>query len=228
MREHTGKYQAIVVSARDPKNQRRITARVPDVLGQTVSEWARPATIVDAPLKPGAMVWITFPNGDLRWPVYHVPNDPKHGRIIPTGGSLSVDGPGPAGVVLDAKVHAKKSNSGYVAMVATAFEIASTTELKERIRPLTTDALAAVKAAPSYEWCYTSDHTSDSRLHVGPLLEDLPEVVQASASTVDTGAVIGILWEAVRTLSAKVELLEQALATANEIANPNTLNGDSG
>jgi hypothetical protein len=123
MREHNGLYQAIVVSTRDPKGQRRITARVPDVLGEVVSEWARPASIVDAPLKPGAMVWIHFPNGDLRLPVYHVPNDSAHGRVVPDAAGMHVLGPGgAAGTLLNSDVHAQGLN-GYVDVYASDFII---------------------------------------------------------------------------------------------------------
>ena len=93
VRDYNGLYQAYVESTADPKKQRRITAKVPDVLGQTICNWARPASIIDYPMPKGSMVWIAFPNGDLRYPVYHVRNDPKHGRIIPGAGALSVTVP---------------------------------------------------------------------------------------------------------------------------------------
>lgn len=216
LRDYNGLYQAYVESTTDPKNQRRITAKVPDVLGQTISNWARPASIIDYPMPKGSMVWIAFPNGDLRYPVYHVRNDPKHGRIIPGAGALSVDGPGAAGVTVDAKVHAKKSSGAYVAMVATAFELSSARELKTDVSLLDFDALEAVEYAPSYSWRYRPEHSEDARLHVGPMLEEVPSIAHASMTTLDSGSMLGILWEAVRKLSRRVEYLEDRIDTLTE------------
>ncbi|MGW0060353.1 phage baseplate assembly protein V [Streptosporangium sandarakinum] len=124
MRDHNGLYQGIVVSSNDPENKHRITARVPDVLGQTVSEWARPASIVDSPLKPGDPVWIHWPNGDFRFPVYHVFHNPKWGRISPTPTQLHVLGPGGnSGALLNGDLHAK-GTGGYHRVVASDFVVA--------------------------------------------------------------------------------------------------------
>lgn len=223
MRDYNGLYQAYVESTADPKNKRRITAKVPDVLGQTISNWARPASIIDYPMPKGSMVWIAFPNGDLRYPVYHVRNDPTHGRIIPGQSAMSMDGPGAAGVTVDAKVHAKKSGGAYVAMVATAFELSSTRELKTDIAPLEFDALEAVQDAPSYEWRYRPEYSEDFRMRVGPLLEDMPSIAHASMTTLDSNTVVGILWEAVRTLSRRAEYLEERIDTLTENGLDNTL-----
>ncbi|MEV4576020.1 phage baseplate assembly protein V [Nonomuraea jabiensis] len=203
-----GLYQAIVVSNQDPKKQRRITARVPDVLGQTVSAWARPATIIDYPLPPGAMVWIAFPNGDLRYPVYHVPNDPKHGRIIPGQSALSVDGPAAAGVTLNADVHAKKSAGGYVKVYATEFVPTSSRELKRDIEPIDFDAIGVITSAPAYRYRYISDG-ENGPTQFGPMREDLPRSVHRGEHGISEGSMIGILWEAVYQLSEEVRELRR-------------------
>ncbi|GAA2322242.1 hypothetical protein GCM10010149_89240 [Nonomuraea roseoviolacea subsp. roseoviolacea] len=212
MREHNGLYQAIVESANDPKKQRRITARVPDVLGQTVSEWARPASIVDSPLPPGSMVWIHFPNGDVRYPVYHVPNDPKHGRVIPGKSALSVDGPGAGGVTLDGDVHAKKSGGGYVNMYAVDFIKTSSAAEKKDLAPLDFDPVEAVQNAPVFSYRYkANDHVA-----VGPLREDLPGIVHVGDSHVSEGSLIGILWAAVSDLSTELRELQSEVANLRD------------
>lgn len=224
MSKMNGLFQAIVESNQDPKNQRRITARVPDVLGETVSNWARPATIIDYPLPPGAMVWIHFPNGDLRYPVYHVPNDPAHGRIVPGQGALSVNGPGAAGVTLDGDVHAKRSDGGYVRMLATEFVEVSSRELKRDIERADIPALQIIDEAPAYYYRYQIDGESGP-IQIGPMREDLPKVVHRGPYHVSHGSLIGILWEAVNQLSKIVDEQAREIETLKSKAFDNTLKG---
>ena len=211
MSKLNGLYQAIVESNQDPKNQRRITARVPDVLGETVSNWARPASIVDYPMPPGAMVWIHFPNGDLRYPVYHVPNDPAHGRIIPGQSALSVDGPGAGGVTLDGDVHAKPSNGGYVNVYATEFIPVSSRELKNHVERVDFPALDIIQNAPSYWYTYRSDGPAGP-IQIEPMREDLPPMVHRGEHSVSQGSLIGILWEAISQLSEEVVELRKEIS----------------
>lgn len=212
MRDYNGLYQAYVESTADPKNQRRITAKVPDVLGQTICNWARPASIIDYPMPKGAMVWIAFPNGDLRYPVYHVRNDPMHGRIVPGTGGLSVDGPGAAGVTLTGDVHAKKSAGGYVNMYAVDFIKTSSAAQKKNIGPLNFDPINAVQCAPAYVY----DYKATGHSGVGPLLEDLPAVACVTDQHVSEGNLVGILWAAVSRLVDRVEYLETQVELLNE------------
>lgn len=224
MRNHNGWYQAIVESSADPKHQRRITARVPDVLGQTVSNWARPVSIVDSPLKKGDMVWLNFPNGDVRYPTYTVPNNPAHGRIIPTKSALSVDGPGAGGVTLTGDVHAKKSAGGYTNVYAVDFIKTSDRSRKTDIVPIDFDPVRAVTNAPTYTYRYLeNDHVA-----VGPLREDLPEIAHVGDVHVSEGSLVGILWGAVHQLANRVEQLEEKLSALTENGLDNTLDGNNG
>lgn len=208
MTQLNGLYQGIVESNQDPKNQRRLTARVPDVLGETVSNWARPASIVDSPLPPGSMVWIAFPNGDLRYPVYHVPNDTKHGRVIPGQTAMSIDGPGAAGVTLDGDVHAKKSTGAYVNVYAVDFLKTSSSEEKINIVPIDFDPVAIIKSAEVFSYVYRSTGETG----VGPLREDLPDVVRIGDIHVSEGSLIGILWAAISQQADQIELLQAEVA----------------
>jgi hypothetical protein len=53
-------------------------------------------------------------------------------------------------------------------------------------------------------------------MHVGPLLEDIPSIAHASMTTLDSNTLVGILWEAVRTLSRRVEYQNRELADLTE------------
>jgi flagellin-like hook-associated protein FlgL len=208
MRDYNGLYQAYVESSDDPENKRRITARVPDVLGQTISNWARPASIIDYPMPKDAMVWIAFPNGDIRYPVYHVRNDPAHGRIIPGPSSLSVDGPGGAGVTVDGDVHAKKSTGSYVNVYAVDFLKTSAESGKSNIVPYTANAVTAIKNAPVYTYTYNATGAAG----VGPLRANMPAITQAGTDKVSMGSMIGILWAANTQLSNTIDALTTRVA----------------
>ncbi|MEV4454364.1 phage baseplate assembly protein V [Microbispora sp. NPDC049633] len=240
MRDHNGLYQGIVVSSADPEKKRRITARVPDVLGTTISEWARPASIVDSPLKAGDPVWIGFPNGDYRWPVYHVFNDPKWGHVVPTPDLLTVHGPdeqtsvelakesahvlgpgGNSGALLNGDLHAR-GKGGYHNVYATDFIKVSSPTLKTDIRPLDFDPVKAVVNAPVYSFKYLVN----GQPAVGPMRSDLPEVAQIGDEHVSEGTIVGILWGAVQQLAEQVEELQAKLAAVNVSDRPNTLGKD--
>ena len=72
-----GKYRGIVASPVDPLNRGRITAFVPEVLGEVPTGWATPCTpyggtgsgfFAIPPL--GAGVWIEFEGGDVSRPIW--------------------------------------------------------------------------------------------------------------------------------------------------------------
>jgi len=72
-----GKYRGTVVDNVDPQQIGRITAMVPDVLGQTPSGWAMPCLPWAGPqmgifcVPPvGANVWIEFEAGDADRPIW--------------------------------------------------------------------------------------------------------------------------------------------------------------
>ena len=72
-----GKYRGTVVNNNDPLRQGRLTAQVPDVLGDTPCTWALPCLPVAEqqmgvfvlPLT-GSGVWIEFEQGDINYPVW--------------------------------------------------------------------------------------------------------------------------------------------------------------
>lgn len=65
-----GIYKALVVSAADPHQRRRITARIPQILGPQTSPWCTPVDITSPVPNPGDFVWVMFEGGDLTKPVY--------------------------------------------------------------------------------------------------------------------------------------------------------------
>lgn len=101
---------------------------------------------------------------------------------------------------------------------ASAFPVGSSRATKDQIEPVPFPALSAVESAPSYRWEYRADQTDgDGRpkvadRHVSPMAEDLPpEIVREDETgflTVDIRDQLGVLWEAVRELSIKVEKLQ--------------------
>jgi uncharacterized protein involved in type VI secretion and phage assembly len=72
-----GKYRGVVSNVEDPENMGRITALVPEVLHETPSPWALPASpfsgashgLVLIP-EVGDGVWIEFEAGDLSRPIW--------------------------------------------------------------------------------------------------------------------------------------------------------------
>jgi hypothetical protein len=75
--KYYGKYRGNVVSNEDPLKMGRITAVVPDVLGNATSGWAMPALplagpqVSTYPVPPaGAGVWVEFEHGDKSFPIW--------------------------------------------------------------------------------------------------------------------------------------------------------------
>ncbi len=72
-----GKYRGLVENNEDPNSMGRITAQVPDVLGDVISPWALPCTPYAGDGSgqytvppPGAGVWIEFEAGDPSRPIW--------------------------------------------------------------------------------------------------------------------------------------------------------------
>lgn len=72
-----GKYRGVVTNNRDPDSLGKIRARVPDVLGDLESGWAKPCVPYAGPRvglylipPPDALVWIEFEQGDPDRPIW--------------------------------------------------------------------------------------------------------------------------------------------------------------
>lgn len=72
-----GKYRGLVVDADDPEKLGRITAQVPEILGEQTSPWALPAVPFAGPghgfvflPEQGDGVWIEFEAGDPSRPIW--------------------------------------------------------------------------------------------------------------------------------------------------------------
>lgn len=136
MTYYHGKYRGTVVNNVDPKQQGRLQAMVPDVLGSMPSSWAMacvPFAGIQAGLwsvpPVGAGVWIEFEQGDPDFPVWTggwwgsasdapalalaVPPAVSHVVVQTTGqNAISIsDAPGPAGGLM------LKSASGAMIMI---------------------------------------------------------------------------------------------------------------
>jgi uncharacterized protein involved in type VI secretion and phage assembly len=74
---HYGKYRGTVADNQDPRNQGRLKAKVPEILGDVTSGWALPCVPYGADLTGlytvppvGAGVWIEFEAGDVSRPIW--------------------------------------------------------------------------------------------------------------------------------------------------------------
>jgi len=68
-----GIFRAVVVEVEDPMFLDRVRVRVPEILGNTVTDWAWPkSAVVNCSWKPivGSRVWVEFENGDIDRPLY--------------------------------------------------------------------------------------------------------------------------------------------------------------
>lgn len=216
-----GTHWGIVVSTKDPERRDRVRARVPDVLGDQVSDWMEPDSMVVSTLKAGDKIWVRFSDGDTRHGVYHIPWHKKRGIIRSTTANLDMRNPtgdamvsGSASSVklMIGKVHClgKDGGTGYVACVASAFEVGSSQALKTDIGALDFDPVSVVETAPAKRWRYRPEFAGDGREHVGPLAEDLPDLLR-NGETVNLADMVGVLWAAVQQLSARVRDLEQQI-----------------
>ncbi|MEU4534289.1 phage baseplate assembly protein V [Streptosporangium sp. NPDC023825] len=231
MKPSEGMWWGIVHSVNDPEKKNRIQAKVPDVLGSEISEWANPDSLMLSKLKVGDKVWIRFLAGDIRHPVYHIPYDKKRAIMRNTLDDVELTHPtgpmrlrAPAGTAYmsgstssvnasGGKVHCQgKDASGYVPCVASDFEVGSSHKLKENIRRLDFDPLETIRNAPAQLWNYRPEH-GDNRTRVGPIAETLPDLVRRG-DHVDLASLVGILWSAVAQQSDRIRDLEEKLNSA--------------
>jgi uncharacterized protein involved in type VI secretion and phage assembly len=123
--KYYGKYRGTVVNNVDPEQSGRIQAQVPDVLGSSLSSWAKPCVPFGGlqtgmlALPPvGAGVWIEFEQGDPDYPIWvgcywgQAGELPAMSKIAPPGvsaitlqtmlqnGLLISDVPGPTGGIM--------------------------------------------------------------------------------------------------------------------------------
>jgi uncharacterized protein involved in type VI secretion and phage assembly len=92
-----GKYRGTVSDDQDPRDQGRVRARVPEVLGEEESGWALPCAPYGgdgigffAVPPPGTHVWVEFEAGDPSRPIWsgcwwtrgQVPEGAKAGRLV--------------------------------------------------------------------------------------------------------------------------------------------------
>jgi hypothetical protein len=74
------------------------------------------------------------------------------------------------------------------------------------------DPLVIIKGARSTRWKYRNDIEPVDRWHVGPMADDLPDFLVDigvdGRPGVDLGSLLGVLWEATRTLADRVAALE--------------------
>ena len=72
-RKWYGTFRAVVVDVDDPKFLDRVRVRMPEVLGDMITDWAWPkSAVVNCSWKPivGSRVWVEFENGDIDRPLY--------------------------------------------------------------------------------------------------------------------------------------------------------------
>lgn len=208
----------IVEDTKDPKGRNRLKVKVPDVLGSEISDWAEPDGMVISSFRKGDKVWIRFLTGDHRHARYQVPylhakkailyNGVDSVKLIHPSGPAMMSGSSSSVNASGGKVHCQGPNGGgYVPCVASAFETGSSAHLKNNIRVLDFDPIAAIQAAPAKLWNYRPEASEDNRTKIGPIAESLPDLVRHN-DNVDLAAMVGVLWAAVDSLSRRVEELE--------------------
>lgn len=215
-----GTHWGIVVSTKDPEHRDRLKLRIPDVLGDQVSDWIEPDSMTVSTLKAGDKVWVRFADGDIRHGVYQIPWHKQRGTIRTTKAALDIRNPtGTAMMSGDSsavkatggKVHIMgKDGSGYVPCVASAYETGSSRELKTDIQPLDFDPVSVVETAQAHRWRYRPEYSRDGHEHVGPLAEDLPDLLRRGEA-VSLTDLVGVLWEAVGKLAGRVSVLEEQI-----------------
>lgn len=115
----------------------------------------------------------------------------------------------------------------YLPCRASSFPTGSSREIKQDVEPIPFDSVAAVEAAPAQQWSYRPEFADEHGLrHIGPFAEDLPADLVTTTDGikgVDLLSLVGVLWDAVGKLSARVSALEAAQTTTGattEVAAP--------
>jgi hypothetical protein len=108
----TATYRAIVVDNNDPMKANRVLMKVPQVLGDATSMWAKPHSFYQNPPPVGSSVWATFDGGDVRHPVYSAPSIAPFGDSV--NGQLVLSSPKPYGYPSTgvSSIDLKSSNPG--------------------------------------------------------------------------------------------------------------------
>lgn len=103
------------------------------------------------------------------------------------------------------------STTVYVPIRASSFPTSSSREVKEGIADIDFDTVEAIKAAPAQTWRYKASFADEGLTHVGPMAEDLPDVLVHDSDgvpSVDLLSLVGTLWDAVARLTERIEALE--------------------
>jgi hypothetical protein len=81
---YLGIYKGLIVDSRDPENRGRVVVQIPQVLGDTRSNWCEPiqAVVYAAVPAPGSIVWIMFVDGDIAQPVWFSPDMVNAAKIV--------------------------------------------------------------------------------------------------------------------------------------------------
>lgn len=122
----------------------------------------------------------------------------------------------------------------YVEMRASVFAVNSSEEVKTDITDPEPDALGVVRGVPIKQWRYKAaprcsgdaDPEEPAPTRIGPIAEDVPPVMgdathpDAEERTVDLGASLWLLWQAVQELAAKVDDLAEQINTNTPTPEP--------
>jgi len=94
MSEYLGIYQGSVLNNNDPERRGRVICLIPQVLGDTGSEWCEPIYPTVYTPKVNETIWVHFVNGDLTRPIYFSADAVTAEKIVAgsiTAESLDVD-----------------------------------------------------------------------------------------------------------------------------------------
>lgn len=104
-----------------------------------------------------------------------------------------------------------QGGGSYVPMRASSFPTGSSRAVKRDVAPLPFDSLATITAAPAQSWRYRPEFAEEDLSHIGPMAEDLPAALvhpdPDGVASVDLLSLVGVLWDAVGRLSARVAQL---------------------
>ncbi len=118
--------------------------------------------------------------------------------------------------MIDGAFHARnRFNSAWIPVRASGFEVQSDRALKSNVRAPDYQFLPVVDAAPVRQWEHVlGEPPNEQRVtEVGVMAEDLPEHMQrrtVSGTMVSSTSLMGVLWGAVRELTARLAVLEGA------------------
>ena len=87
--KYTGIYRGVVVNTTDPKNLGRVTLKVPQVTGESITNWAYPILTGYLPAY-GETVWVMFEGGDPNYPLWTSAYGGAAGATGPSGSAATV------------------------------------------------------------------------------------------------------------------------------------------